>query len=82
MNTPPEILEVYDLDSNFLDLMPRKKFYKEAEAEFAATGKITKKVKSVRVMLMTGDGRLYIQRRSKVKQYNRGLYDKTAGGLL
>lgn len=77
---PHEILEIYDLEGTFLGTETRSNFYAEIENEFAKTGKITKKVKSIRVMLMSSDGRLYLQKRSKLKVHNSGLYDKTAGG--
>lgn len=80
MKKSEEMLEVYDLQNTFIKLQPRQDFYNEVQAEFVATGTITKKVKSVRVILMTSDGRLYLQRRSSLKEQNRGLYDKTTGG--
>ncbi len=75
-----EKLEVYDLDSNLIKVEDRKKFYSEIEAEFKEGGKITKKVKSVRIILMNSAGRIYLQKRSKIKGKNAGLYDKTVGG--
>lgn len=80
MNEPTELLEVYDIHDELTDVMPRGEFYDQITAEFANTGKITKKVKSIRVILMTTDGRIYVQRRSNKKEQNRGLYDKTIGG--
>ena len=38
------------------------------------------KVKSIRLILLTSAGRIYLQKRSKIKNDNRGLYDKTVGG--
>jgi len=80
MNEPSELLEVYDMDDELVAVMPRDEFYEQITKEFANTGNITKKVKSIRVILMTTDGRIYVQRRSNKKEQNRGLYDKTIGG--
>ncbi|MFA7682396.1 MAG: NUDIX domain-containing protein [Candidatus Peribacteraceae bacterium] len=80
MKSPHEILEIYDLDGNIIEIKHRQEFYDEIQKEFEETGKITKKVKAIRVLLMTTDGRIYLQRRSDLKAHNRGLYDKTTGG--
>ena len=60
--------------------MKREKFYKSIEEEFKVKGKISKKVKSIRVLLMNSKGRIYLQKRSKLKEVNPGTYDKTLGG--
>lgn len=62
-----ELLEVFDLDSNPLGVEEREKFYAEAKKEYASTGKITRKIKSVRVLLMNSEGRMYLQKRSSLK---------------
>lgn len=75
-----EKLEIYDLDSQLISIQDRGEFYSEIEHEFGKIGKITKKVKAVRLMLMNSSGRIYLQKRSKIKSENSGLYDKTVGG--
>ncbi len=75
-----EKLEIYDLNSELIGIEDREKFYAGIKAEFAETGKITKKVKSIRLILMNSQGRIYLQKRSKIKSENPGLYDKTVGG--
>ncbi|MCK5107681.1 MAG: NUDIX domain-containing protein, partial [Nanoarchaeota archaeon] len=75
-----EKLEVYDLDSNLIGIEERKKFYSEIKDEFQKTSKITKKVKSIRLILINSTGGIYLQKRSKIKTENSGLYDKTVGG--
>ena len=75
-----EKLEIYDLNSELIKIEDRKKFYSEIKIEFKETGKITKKVKSIRLILMNSLGRIYLQKRSKIKQDNPGKYDKTVGG--
>ena len=75
-----EQLEVYDLNGKLLGVEDRKKFYSEIKDEFAEKGKISRQVKSVRLILMNSKGRIYLQKRNKSKDENPGLYDKTVGG--
>tara|TARA_Y100000310_G_scaffold322234_1_gene381042 strand:- start:844 stop:1089 length:246 start_codon:yes stop_codon:yes gene_type:complete len=75
-----EKLEIYDLDENLLGVEERSKFYTEIKKEFAETGKITKQVKRTVILLMNSQGRIYLQKRSKLKKENPSLYDKTVGG--
>ena len=75
-----EQLEIYDLKGKLLGIEDRKKFYEEIENEFKSKGKISKKIKSIRVLLMNSKGRIYLQKRSKLKEVNPGVYDKTLGG--
>ena len=73
-------VEVYDLDGNSLGLQDRKKFYLEIKKEFNKSGKISKKIKAIRLLLMNSKGRVYLQKRSKLKEENPYLFDKTIGG--
>ncbi len=75
-----EKLEVYDLAGELIGIEERKTFYAEGEAEFRKSGKITKKVKTIRLLLMNAKGRIYLQKRSRIKDQNAGRYDKTVGG--
>jgi len=75
-----EILEVFDLDGNHIGEQERKSFYAETKAEFLEMGRVSRQVKTIRLMLMNSDGRIYVQKRSKLKNENPGLYDKTIGG--
>lgn len=75
-----EELEIYDLDDGFLHVQDRKQFYNEIKEEFERTGKITRQVKTIRLFLMNSQGRIYLQKRSKLKGENPGLIDKTVGG--
>jgi len=76
----PELLEIYDLNGKFLCVKERKKLYSEIRKEFAETGKITKQVRGIRLLLLNSSGRIYLQKRAKHKKENPGLYDKTVGG--
>jgi len=75
-----EELEVYDLKGKLIGTQYRDKFYSEIKKEFASKGKISKKIKQVRILLANSQGRIYLQKRSKIKDENPGLYDKTIGG--
>lgn len=74
------MLDVFNLNGQSLGIENRKGFYEAIRREFDITGRITKKVKTVRLLLMTSRGDVYIQKRSKLKSENAGLYDKTVGG--
>jgi len=43
-----EKLEIYNLDSELMKIQDRKEFYSEIKNEYKATGKITKKVKTIK----------------------------------
>jgi isopentenyldiphosphate isomerase len=75
-----EILEIYDLNNKLIKTEERDKFYKRIKKEFFEKGKISQKIKSIRLIMMNSDGRIYLQKRSKFKKENAGLYDKTIGG--
>jgi len=75
-----ENLEIFDLDGNFLEIKKRDKYYEEIKKEFSETGKISKKVKTIKLFLLNSSGEIYVQKRSKQKNENSGLFDKTVGG--
>lgn len=77
-----ENLEIYDLNSNPIGIQDRKEFYDEIKKEFKETGKITKKVKAIKLLLLNSSGRIYLQKRSKDKSENPNLYDKAVGGHI
>lgn len=75
-----EKLEIYNLDESLIEVKDRNEFYKEIKEEFEKTGKITKQVKRVLLLLMNSQGKIVLQRRNSLKQENSGLFDKTVGG--
>lgn len=75
-----EKLEIYDLKDNLIEIKDRNEFYKEIKEEFKKTGKITKQVKRVLLLLMNQKGKIVLQRRNLTKRENPGLFDKTIGG--
>lgn len=52
----------------------------ETAQKIKEKGLVSKKVKTIRVLLMNSQGRIYLQKRSDLKNENSGLYDKTIGG--
>ena len=75
-----EKLEIYNLDWNLISIEKRKDFYKEIKSEYKKKWKISKKVKSIRLILMNSLGRIYLQKRSNTKSENPWMYDKSVGG--
>lgn len=75
-----EKLEVFDLNGESIGIQDRNVFYSEIKNEFKRNGKISKKVKAIRLLLINSEGRIYLQKRSKTKSENSGLCDKTVGG--
>lgn len=65
-----EQLEVYDLKGKFLGVKERNKFYNQIKKEFNKKGKITRQVKRIILLLMNSKGRIYLQKRSKLKNEN------------
>ena len=76
----PEMLEIYDLSGNQIGIQSRESFYREIWDEYKTTGKITRQVRVVRFLLMTTEGMIYVQKRSRHKSENPGKIDKTVGG--
>ncbi|KKT01005.1 MAG: NUDIX hydrolase [Candidatus Nomurabacteria bacterium GW2011_GWF2_43_8] len=77
-----ENIKVFNLDGNFIGVQDRATFYKEIKDEFKRTGKITRKIESIRILLLNSKGRIYLQKRSSTKKENANLYDKTIGGHI
>ncbi len=75
-----EMLEVYDMQEDFVKVAPRKEVYKEIERQYRENGEISWQVRTVRALIMNSRGRILLQKRSEDKKYNPGLYDKTLGG--
>lgn len=72
-----EKLEVYDLDGQLLYIQDRQEFYNERVKESKQTWSISKKIRTIRLILMNSNGRIYLQKRSRTKSENSGKYDKT-----
>jgi len=75
-----EMLDYYSFQGELIGSMEKKNLHKKMRAEYLKKGKITVRHKHVRLILMTSNGRVILQRRSKWKGDNAGLWDKTIGG--
>lgn len=75
-----EKLEIFNLKGKSLGMQDRNKFYSENKIEFSKKGKVSRQIKTIRLILMNSLGRIYLQKRSKTKDQNPGLYDKTVAG--
>ncbi len=75
-----EKLKIYSLDSELLWVQDRGEFYDEIKQEYNDSKKITRKVETIRLILMNSSGNIYLQKRNKDKSENGGLYDKSVGG--
>ena len=74
-----EKLEIYDLNSNLISIDDRNNFYSDIKTEYLEKWKISKKIKSVKLILMNSSKRIYLQKRSNIKSENSWMYDKTIG---
>lgn len=75
-----EIIEVYNLNDKLVAVEERDKFYSKIRKEYSEKGEVTHKIKTIRLLLLNSDARIYLQKRSKIKDDNPNLYDKTIGG--
>lgn len=78
-----ETVNTYLLDNpEVLIPMDRKEFYAEQVAEYKKSGKPTRAVEVVNVMVFNSHGEMIIQKRSFDKTHNPGLLDKSVGGHM
>lgn len=77
-----EQLEIYDKNNNLIATQSRKLYYKNIQKEFKNTGTITKKIKTVKILMMNSFGRIYLQKRSILKTINPSKYDKAIAGHI
>jgi isopentenyldiphosphate isomerase len=75
-----EMIDYYSYEGELLGSMEKKRLHEKMRHEFFKKGKITVRHKHVRLILMTSKGRVILQKRSKWKGDNAGLWDKTIGG--
>lgn len=78
-----EIINTYLLsDPKRLIPMKREAFYKEQIAIFKKTGKPSRAIEVIQILLFTPDQEIILQKRSNKKKHNAGLMDKTIGGHI
>jgi len=76
-----EQITTYDLKKQDVAVpMDRDKFYAEQVKSFKKTGKPTRAVETIMVLLFNLDGELLLQKRSHRKNHNASLIDKAIGG--
>jgi isopentenyldiphosphate isomerase len=75
-----EMLKMYSDEGELLGEMEKKKFHETMKKQFVDEKKVSIRHKHVRLLLMTSNGRVILQRRSKWKGDNPGMWDKTIGG--
>lgn len=76
-----EIVKTYTINNQF-DLIPmsRKEFYVDQIKEYKDTGKPSKLVEVVNILIFNSEGEVIIQKRSSNKSQNPNLLDKSIGG--
>ncbi len=78
-----EIVNTYLLsDPKHLIPMKRDDFYKEQIEVFKKTGKPSRAIEIVQIILFTSDQEIILQKRSNKKKHNAGLMDKSVGGHI
>lgn len=78
-----EIVSTYLLsDPDQVVPMEREEFYENQKEIFRKTGKPTRAVEIIDVLLFTPNGEVILQKRAKHKNHNPGLIDKSVGGHL
>ncbi len=78
-----ETVNTYMLDNpDILIPMDRKEFYAEQVAEFKKSGKPSRAVEVVNILIFNSHGEMIIQKRSFDKAHNAGLLDKSVGGHM
>lgn len=76
-----EIINTYFVhDKETLIPMKRDEFYREQIAVYKETGSPTRACDIIDIFIFNSDGDLAIQKRSKDKNHNPGMFDKTIGG--
>ncbi|MCK4589314.1 MAG: NUDIX domain-containing protein [Nanoarchaeota archaeon] len=75
-----EMIDYYSYEGELLGSMEKKKLHEKMRHEFSKRGKVSVRHKHVRLILMTSNGRIILQKRSKWKGDNSNMWDKTIGG--
>lgn len=75
-----EFINIYDLEGGFLRVEERAEYYKKAYEEYRRNGSLSTQVLVVKGLILTPQGRCYLQLRSKDKKENACLLDKTVAG--
>lgn len=77
-----ELLEIFDLNWNYIQKQERTEFYTEIKAEYDEKWIISRQVKRIVCMIITPSGNIILQKRSDDKNENPWMYDKSIGGHI
>lgn len=78
-----EMINSYLLsDPETLIPIDRKEFYEEQIKEFKENGKPSRACDIIDIFIFNSEGEILIQKRSKTKSHNPGMFDKTIGGHI
>lgn len=77
-----ELLDVYSFEGEVVGQMEKKEFHETQRREYQEKGSTSIRHKDVKLFLLTSKGRVILQRRSKWKGDNAGMWDKTIGGHI
>ncbi|MBT4540783.1 NUDIX domain-containing protein [Candidatus Woesearchaeota archaeon] len=80
MGIGKEMVDYYSYEGELIGSMEKKKMHEKMRNEYFKKGKVSVRHKHVRLILMTSKGRVILQKRSKWKGDNPGMWDKTIGG--
>jgi len=75
-----EMLKMYSDQGEYAGEMEKAASHELMRKQYVETGKVLVRHRHVRLILMNSSGRVVLQRRSKWKGDNAGLWDKTIGG--
>lgn len=75
-----ELLDVYSFEGELVGQLEKKEFHNRIRQEYQEKGSSSIRHKDVKLFLLTSKGRIILQRRSKWKGDNSGMWDKTIGG--
>ncbi len=75
-----ELLETYSDEGEKIEDIDKSEAHNRMRKEYFETDRVSIRHKHVLLMLMNSSGRVILQRRSKWKGDNAGMWDKTVGG--
>jgi isopentenyldiphosphate isomerase len=75
-----EMLKIYSYQGEYVGEMEKSEAHNVMKQQFSQTGKVQIKHRDVKLILINSKGRIILQRRSKWKGDNAGMWDKTIGG--
>ena len=75
-----ELVEQYSDEGENIGVVEKSESHDQMKKEFKEKGVVSTRHKHVLLMILTSQGRVILQRRSRWKGDNAGLWDKTIGG--